>query len=58
MKIWKTKTTNQTSFSHFLLVWVMDVLRTTYLAGTGKSEVQGPSRSLARSTIFLRPSRL
>jgi len=57
-KIWKTKAANQISFSHFLVVWVMDVLRTIYLARTGKPGARSPSRSLARSTRFLRQSRL
>jgi len=35
----------------FLVVWVMDVLHTTHLVWTGKSGVQGSSRSLVRSTV-------
>jgi len=30
------KTTNQTPFNQFPVIWVMDSLRATYLARTGK----------------------
>jgi len=48
----KHKTTNQTPFNQFPVIWIMDSLRATYLARTGKFEAQGPSRSLAWSTMF------
>ena len=53
LKFGKHKTTNETLFSHFPAIRVMDVLRATYLVRTGGSGAQAPSRSLARSTIFL-----
>ena len=52
LKFGKHKTTNKTLFNHFPAIWVMDVLRCTYLVRTGGSGAQAPSRSLARSTIF------
>jgi len=48
----KHKTTNQTPFNQFSLIWVMDSLRATYLARTEKFWAQVPSRSHARSTTF------
>jgi len=48
----KHKTTNQTPFNQFLVFWVMDSVRPTYLARRGKFWAQGPSRSLARSNMF------
>jgi len=51
-KIWKHKTTNKTLLNQFPVIWVMDVLRATYLARTRKFWARSPSRSVARSTIF------
>jgi len=50
--MWKNKTTNQTPFNQFPLIWVMDSLRATYLGRTEKFWAQRPSRNLARSTMF------
>jgi hypothetical protein len=61
LKFGKHETTNQTPFNHFhcyLSYGCTDVLRATYLARTGKSGARGPSRSLGRSTVILRLSRL
>jgi hypothetical protein len=52
LKFGKYEITNKKHFSvTFLVVWVMDVLHTTHLVWTGKSGVQGSSRSLVRSTV-------
>jgi len=49
----KRKIINQTLFNQFPLIWVMDSLRATYLARTGRFWVWSPSCRLARSTILL-----
>jgi len=48
----KHKTTNQTPFNQFPVIWVMDSLRATYLARRGKFWAEGRSRSFARSTML------
>jgi hypothetical protein len=52
LKFGKHKTINKTLFNHFPTFWVMDSLRATYLARTGKFWARSPFRSLARSTLF------